>query len=116
MKKVILLVIFLLLLIAILFFLKPDFEWKNFSLNKITDYIFWKNLKTGKCSECSSKGWVWDEVVKTCPMCKGKKFVSSGFTGGDRKINCPKCNGKGEITCIVEKVCPRCEGKSRLEN
>ena len=63
------------------------------------------------CANCSGKGAVNAQDIKTCPTCNGQGRVRQqtrslfgiGYTIG----TCPQCNGEGKI---VSNPCPRCGG------
>lgn len=60
-------------------------------------------------------GYVWKQVSKTCPKCKGIFPI--------RQIDCPHCKGKpGHTNCricqgsgVTEQRCTECDGVGAVE-
>ncbi|MCD6311209.1 MAG: molecular chaperone DnaJ [Elusimicrobia bacterium] len=60
-----------------------------------------------KCETCGGSGAKAGTKPSTCPMCKGRGFITEGSFIFSMQRPCPECAGRGQI---IKHKCPSCAG------
>jgi molecular chaperone DnaJ len=65
------------------------------------------------CGRCNGSGAEPGSTKNTCPTCKGRGMVASGFGFISLQQTCPQCRGAGSI---ISKPCSQCRGQKRVRD
>lgn len=65
-----------------------------------------------ECSRCRGAGAEPGSTKTTCPTCRGRGVVSSGFGFISLSQTCPSCRGEG---AMISKPCSKCRGQGAIK-